>query len=53
MANQEQSRDETPRKDQDRPSQASGSPSAQDDRGEGPGRIGEKDPSDADAKRNR
>ena len=41
MANQEQCRDEMPRKDQDRPSQASASP------------CDRNGPSDPDAKRNR
>lgn len=43
MANQEQSRDGSPRKVQDRPSpdvDRGESPSAQDDRGDGPGKIG-------------
>ena len=45
MAHQEQSRDGIPRKDQDRPSPArrptgSGSPSAQDYRGDSPGKVG-------------
>jgi hypothetical protein len=45
MPNQEQSRDGTPRKDKDRPSpdvgqQAKDDPSAQDYRGDGPGKMG-------------
>lgn len=40
MVNQEESRDGIPRKDQDRPSPDVDSPSAQDDRGDGPARIG-------------
>ena len=40
MANQEQSRDGIPRRDKDRPSPDVESPSSQDYRGDGPGKVG-------------